>query len=106
MNIQQIADILEFDLEDAQMLVDMFQESAEESLNSLLDAIISNDFEQIKNDAHAIKGSASNLMLQKVTTIAGKIEHLATIHSKADYKSLYNELEFELSCIEEMKVLS
>jgi HPt (histidine-containing phosphotransfer) domain-containing protein len=104
MNMQQIADILEFDLEDVEMLIDMFLTDAEESLVSVKSAIESNDFEQMKNIAHGIKGSASNLMLEEIREIALEIENLAKTKSPADYHTLFQKLEQELTVIEEIKV--
>ncbi len=104
MNMQQIADTLEFDLEDVEMLVDMFLTDTKESIESVASAIESNDFEQMKNSAHGIKGSALNLMFEDIAKIALEIEQLAKTESLADYHALFKKLEFELTSIEEIKV--
>lgn len=103
MNLQQIADILEFDLEDVMMLMDMFLDNAQQSLDEAEEAIEANSYEDIKNIAHAIKGSASNLMLDSITNAALEIEQLAKSESEVDYRSLFSHLQSELTHIEELK---
>ena len=104
MNLQQIADTLEFDLEDVEMLMDMFLSDAKESLHSVESTIESNDFEQMKNIAHSIKGSASNLMLEEIREIALQIEESAKTETLSDYKSLFTKLEDALDSIEDIKI--
>ena len=104
MNMQQIADILEFDLEDVEMLVDLFLNDAKSSLENVNNAIERDDFEQIKHIAHGIKGSASNLMLDDIVEIALQIEQLSKSESDADYRSLFKKLKTQLNTIEDMKV--
>lgn len=104
MNLQQIADTLEFDLEDIEMLMEIFLSDAKASLEKTNDLIVSNDFIEIKNIAHGIKGSASNLMLEEVVEIAQQIEQLAKTESSADYSAMFATLKTKLLKIEEMKV--
>ena len=104
MTMQDIADILEFDLEDVEMLVDMFLTDANVSLENIEHIIDSNDFEQIKNIAHSIKGSASNLMLEEIREVALEIEDLAKSQTSANYNALFQKLQLELKTIEAIKV--
>ncbi len=104
MNMQHIADILEFDLEDVEMLVDMFLTDAKASLENVESLIASNDFEQMKNISHGIKGSASNLMLEEIREVAVEIEDLAKTKTSANYHALFEKLEHELKTIEAIKV--
>ena len=106
MNIQQIADILEFELEDVQMLMNMFLADAKESLINVQSAIEANDYQQIKNSAHSIKGSASNLMLEEISLMAQQIEQLAKTNTVADYRALFSNLALQLQSIEEMEVIA
>jgi HPt (histidine-containing phosphotransfer) domain-containing protein len=106
MNIEQIADILEFEIEDVEMLLDMFLTDAKESMEGISSTIESNDFEQIKNIAHGIKGSASNLLLDEISKLALEIEQLAKTKSIADYQSMFEKLENRLCIIEEIRVPS
>jgi HPt (histidine-containing phosphotransfer) domain-containing protein len=104
MNLQLLADTLEFDLEDVQMLMDMFISDSIESLQGIEVTINSNDFQQMKNIAHGIKGSASNLMLDDISNIALEIEQLAKINQDADYKSLFQKLKIELTSLQNTEV--
>lgn len=90
--LQKIADKLEFDLEDVEMLVEVFIESAEESLKVLKNAIDSSDYNNIFQSAHAIKGSAGNLTLHEIEDLAKTIEHEARESNEIDYKTAHNQL--------------
>lgn len=69
-DLQKIADELEFDLEDVEMLFESFMESTEENMNVLRNAINTNDLELIFKSAHSIKGSAANLILMEISNLA------------------------------------
>ena len=84
-DLQKIADGLEFDVEDVEMLIEVFLQSAEESLQSLREAIDSSNLEQIFKSAHAIKGSAANLTLTDISVLAKEIELEARAGNKIDY---------------------
>ncbi|HIP03302.1 MAG TPA: Hpt domain-containing protein [Campylobacterales bacterium] len=103
MNMKLLAELLEFDLEDVEMLVDMFLTDTKESLENIESTIESNDFEQMKNIAHGIKGSALNLMLSEIAEVALEIEQSAKTKSSIDYHTLFQKLEFELSIIADIK---
>ncbi len=97
--LEKIARELEFDIEDVQMLLSMFNENAQESLRALSKAIMHEDFVGIQNAAHAIKGSAANLTLDEISEKAKEIETFAKAAQKHDYLELYRELQ---TLIEEM----
>ena len=103
MNLQYIADSLGFDLEDVTMLIDMFLENANQSLEDLNKAIETKNFLEIKNASHAIKGSSANLMLDNITSISSQIEESAKKESDINYKKLSIELKNRLKTLEEMK---
>jgi HPt (histidine-containing phosphotransfer) domain-containing protein len=103
MNLQYIADSLGFDLEDVTMLMDMFLENANQSLEDLNKAIETKNFLEIKNASHAIKGSSANLMLDNITSISSQIEESAKKESDINYKKLSIELKNRLKTLEEMK---
>ncbi len=105
LDLELLADKLEFSLEDVQMLLNMFIENANESMITLENAIIQNNFNEIKNSSHAIKGSASNLMLEDITTISSKMEELAKNSIDADYESLFIKIKYELEVLEKMEIL-
>lgn len=92
LDLQKIADELDFDLEDVEMLVEVFIESAEESLIELKEAIDSNDYDNIFKAAHAIKGSSANLTLMNISDVAKNIELQAREKNDADYHEMYTTL--------------
>jgi len=92
-DLQAIADELDFDLEDVEMLVDVFLESAKETMQELKDGIDSNELEKIFHSAHAIKGSAANLTFNEISDIAKIIEHEAREGNSIDYTESYKKLE-------------
>ncbi len=100
LDLQKIADELDFDLEDVEMLLEVFLQSAQESLNALKDAVEANDFESIFASAHAIKGSAANILLDDVATIAKEMEHSARENREIDYLDSYEKLKSLISDIE------
>jgi HPt (histidine-containing phosphotransfer) domain-containing protein len=81
-NLQQIADNLGFELSDIEMLINMFIEASNDSLDQMQTAIQSNNFDDIVAAAHAIKGSAANIMLEDITNLAKDIE--LSSHDKLD----------------------
>lgn len=105
LDLQLLAEKLEFDLEDVQMLLNMFLENANESMITLESAMRENNFVNIKNSSHAIKGSASNLMLEDITKLSSKMEELAKNSTDADYQSLFVGIKSELKILEKMEVL-
>jgi HPt (histidine-containing phosphotransfer) domain-containing protein len=104
MNIEQIAESLEFEVEDVMMLIDMFIENSKESLDLGKQAIQTNGYEEIKDAAHAIKGSAANLMMDDISVLAQEIEQNASKKEDIDYKTLFEHLELKISALEELKV--
>jgi len=91
--LQKIADELEFDLEDVEMLIEVFIDSADESLKMMSLAIENNDYDSIFQSAHAIKGSAGNLTLLEIANLAKEIELEARDSKNIDYKELYHQLK-------------
>ncbi len=106
LDLELLAAKLEFDLEDVRMLLNMFLENANKSMITLENAVIENNFNEIKNSSHAIKGSASNLMLEDITTLSSKMEELAISSKDADYNSLFMGIKYELEVLEKMEVLA
>ena len=91
-NMQNIADELEFDLEDVEMLIGVFLDSAFENLSSLNSAIQEKNFDAIQRFSHSIKGSAGNLLLHDISSIAKEIELNASEKDDIDYESNFNRL--------------
>lgn len=91
-NLQEIADELEFDLEDVEMILDVFMEDSTVNLQNIKIAIEAGNFDDVKLNAHAIKGSALNLLLNDVGSIAKEIEESAAKSEDVDYSALYVKL--------------
>ena len=98
-DLQKIADELEFDLEDVEMLMGVFIESAEESLKVLEIAIADKDYESIFTSAHSIKGSSANLKLIEIYELSKEIEFSAKELKPIDYEDLLNRLKISLDKI-------
>jgi len=99
-DLQKIAEGLDFDLEDVEMLIEVFLESAKENLQILKVAINSGDMEATFKSAHAIKGSAANLTLNEISDIAKEIEQNARKEYTIDYQGEYKKLSSLLDDIE------
>ena len=98
-DIQKIADELDFDLSDVEMLLDVFIETAEESLEVLNTAIITLNYDEIYNVSHSIKGSAGNLKLLKISDLAKKLELAAASKEEIEYKEISLQLSIEINKI-------
>lgn len=92
-DLKIIAQELGFEVEDVEMLVEVFLETSIDSMQDLKDAIDVNDLDAIFSSAHAIKGSAANLTLLEITNIAKDIEENARELNAIDYLQSYKKLE-------------
>ena len=99
-DLQKIADELDFDLEDIEMLFEVFLESAQESMKQLEKAINENDLSSIFASSHAIKGSAANITLEEISNIAKDIESNAREENNINYLELYEKLKALIEAIE------
>ncbi len=101
-DLETLADNLDFDIEDVYVLLELFIENAQASLASIEEAIEAKNLETIANEAHAIKGSAANLMLVDIQDIAREIENAAKERSQINYLSLFELLEEKIEKISEV----
>lgn len=92
LDLQKIADELEFDIEDVEMLLDVFIESAKESLVILETAIVNNDYDSIYSSAHSIKGSSANLTLDDISSLAKTLELAARNAEQINYQEIFIQL--------------
>ena len=99
LDIQKIADELEFDLSDVEMLLDVFIETAEESLEVLDTAISTVNYSEICSASHSIKGSAANLKLLQVSELAKELEVAANTKKEIDYNKKLLQLVDEINKI-------
>lgn len=100
-DLQKIADELEFDFEDVEMLIEVFLDSVDINMQELKNAISNNDLETIFNISHAIKGSSSNLLLTDISLIAQKLENNSRSGTSMNYDEAYSKLKL---LIENIKV--
>ena len=91
-DLEKIAQELEFDLEDVEMLLEVFLDSAKESLEDLKNGIEENNMETIFSSSHAIKGSAANILLNEISQLAKEIEVNARNNNEINYKEEYEKL--------------
>lgn len=98
-DLQSMADELEFELEDMVMLIDVFLESSKMELEKLNAALEKNDLDLIYRSAHAIKGSAANLLLKDIAKQAKEIELKAGGKEDYDYKGNVKQLEHMINNI-------
>ena len=99
-DLQKIADELDFDLEDITLILEVFLEGAKENLNLLKNAIERDDLEAIFKAAHGIKGGAANLTLNKIVEISKYIESSARNSEYIDYEKSYKSLKILIEDIE------
>jgi HPt (histidine-containing phosphotransfer) domain-containing protein len=103
LDLDLLASELDFDRDDVVMLLEMFLEGAQVSLANMEEAIETNDITAISQEAHAIKGSAANMMLADIVDVANELEISAKQNKKINYLSLYTKLE---SMVEELGAIS
>jgi len=92
-DLNKIAEELEFDLEDVEMLMDVFLETASENLEKMQKGIENNNFEDIYKSAHSIKGSSGTLTLNDIYELSAFIENSARESIQIDYNSKFIELK-------------
>ncbi len=102
-NIKALAESLEFDIEDVYVLVELFIENAQVSLANIEDAIENTNMQAIQNEAHAIKGSAANLMLDDIQELARELEIAAKEKQRINYLSLYSQIEEKIETLHEVQ---
>ena len=75
--IAQMANELEFTKKEAIQLFVEYLEFLPESINQLAATINENNFEELKQIAHKLKGSSSNLRIEKITQLSIELEKAA-----------------------------
>lgn len=92
MHRDELAGQLGFKRSDIDMLIDIFKKNANVSLEEMHTMIKQNNMQGIADAAHAIKGSAGNLKLDKIFELSKNIEIMATTMNNEDYKVHYTQL--------------
>ncbi|MEA2051006.1 MAG: Hpt domain-containing protein [Campylobacterota bacterium] len=92
-DINKIALKLDFDVEDVEMLMGIFVQTANDTIDKMGIAINNNDFEEIYQTSHSLKGSAGNLTLDEISELSKTIESKSKSKDiKFDYKLNYDKL--------------
>ncbi|WP_298613775.1 Hpt domain-containing protein [uncultured Thermosynechococcus sp.] len=79
----------EFELE----LLQTFVEDAQQRLQTLANAVNQGNIEQIKRDAHHLKGASGNVGITAMQTIAAQLEQSTTPETLSQAKMLVEELQ-------------
>lgn len=104
MDLEALSEALDFDIEDVAILIELFVENAQISLVNMDEAIREDDITTIQNEAHAIKGSAANLMLVDIQNMAREMEVAAKENRKINYLTLYSQIEEKITILSEVKI--
>lgn len=102
-DIENLAQTLDFDIEDVYVLIELFVENAQISLANIEDAIAAHDVETIGREAHAIKGSAANLMLVDIQDMAREMENAARENRQINFLSLFSQIEEKIDTLSEVQ---
>ena len=83
------------------VFLDMFNKNVAEYLELLILAVENGDGEQIRIQAHTIKGAAGNISAKRVSKTAGNIELHAREGRLSEAGNLLEELQYEISLFQE-----
>lgn len=95
----QIAAQLGFQRSDIDMLLAMFSKNAATSLEEMQKMIDENNMQGVVDAAHAIKGSAGNLKLNDIYTLAMTIEMAAKNGKDNNLHTHYTQLSILLNTL-------
>lgn len=76
-NLHEIAEKLDFNLEDVETVVEAFLGGAKTSLKEMKSALNTHDYTLLSRAAHTIKGSAANIFLEEIVSLSKEIEKAA-----------------------------
>ncbi len=99
LDIEALAQEMGFEVEDVMMLVSMFVEGAQTSLEAIFQAIPATDLETLAQEAHSIKGSAANLKLENISKLALIIESAAKNNLECDYQKVATVLQEKIDAL-------
>jgi signal transduction histidine kinase/CheY-like chemotaxis protein/HPt (histidine-containing phosphotransfer) domain-containing protein len=95
-DINELAIAMDYDVEDVQIMVNMFLNRIDGQLQVLKDASNSLDHDALFSTAHAIKGSSGNLKLHTVYHLSGEIESAARDKRPINYHDMIQKLADEI----------
>jgi len=96
LDLNKLATDLGFEVEDIHILLEMFIENANQSLEHIEGALQTGDLQTLSLEAHSIKGSAANLQLEEITQSAHIIEESAKQNLECDYQKIASQLKEQL----------
>ena len=100
LNFEEMAVSIGLKAKHIPMLIASFLEEGQEILNSLEDAVKSEDFTLIQTHAHAIKGSAGNLRFNDIYEMSKEMELAAKASEKDfDYLVYLNTIKASIATI-------
>lgn len=109
-NTLDLKDVLERVQDDWELLMellDIFSEDYTEKREVLNELIKENNFEEVRNIAHSIKGAAGNISAKTMHATSERIERLAEEENLTTVKELLAELDKQFvqlqGCIKELK---
>jgi len=89
----------EGDTEIIEELIEVFEMSYPETLDSLQEAITESDSKSIELHAHTLKGMLSNFFAAGLKDKAFRIEQMGKNSSLTEAKEIYEEISVEMPCL-------
>ncbi|MGC9526117.1 MAG: response regulator [Limnospira sp.] len=81
-------------------LLSMFVQQGQERIDAIAQAVRTEDFTQVKQQAHALKGSGANAAVLHIPAIAKQLETLALQQNLRDAKPLVEQLQNHLDRVQ------
>lgn len=91
--ISKIMADLEFSQEESELILSEFIATLSQSISEIEKAINSDNFEKLKKPIHKLKGSSSNLRIDKISSICTDIEEKIKANNKEACISLIEEIK-------------
>ena len=88
-NRERLEEIFGDDIETIEMIMGVFIDSAQSTMNELEQAIVSQDFKQIKSLGHMIAGSSANIGLERMYEIGRALELASLEEDTSKVRGLY-----------------
>jgi histidine phosphotransfer protein HptB len=97
---EQLHQVSEGDRDFEIELLAMLAEDVRERLTELRRTIVTNNFEDLKSEAHYIKGASANVGIVTVSSIAKKLEDLAKVGNLNGADELFARMILELDALD------
>ncbi len=102
-NILDLKEFLDRVQNDKELLLELFDIYIEDyaiKRKSLAEAIAKNDFEQVRNIAHSLKGASGNISAKNLREIFYKLEEMGKKGEIADSASLLSQVDEQFNLLE------